>query len=189
MSYAPRFSQTLPFFKMALGYAPQNKPDCLYLNWNYRWENNIHVKYSSDDAITPLPFYKWNYSQNKYLLTISKVKGIQVNSASVLHVFVWDTAFFVIDVTMGILKQANRWIAQCAINHLVQSEIWRGTWKPFTKQWRWMCLETQIIPIQTTISMSRMKSSTMLPFWWTLCFDSHSTCQHSWTICTKLVQW
>ena len=75
------------------------------------------------------------------------------------------------------------------INHLVQSEIWRGTWKPFIKQWRWMCLETQIIPIQTTISMSRMKSSTMLPFWWTLCFDSHSTCQHSWTICTKLVQW
>ena len=46
MSYAPRFSQTLPFFKMALGYAPQNKPACLYLNWNYRWENNIHVKYS-----------------------------------------------------------------------------------------------------------------------------------------------
>ena len=43
MSYAPRFSQTLPFFKMALGYAPQNKPACLYLNWNYRWENNIHV--------------------------------------------------------------------------------------------------------------------------------------------------
>ena len=60
MSYAARFSQTLPFFKMALGYAPQNKPACLYLNWNYRWENNIHVKYSSDDAITPLPFYKWN---------------------------------------------------------------------------------------------------------------------------------
>ena len=57
MSYAPRFSQTLPFFEMALGYAPQNKPACLYLNWNYRWENNIHVKYSSDDAITPLPFY------------------------------------------------------------------------------------------------------------------------------------
>ena len=110
MSYAPRFSQTLPFFKMALGYAPQNKPACLYLNWNYRWENNIHVKYSSDDAITPLPFYKWNYSQNKYLLTISKVKGVQVNSASVLHVFVWDTAFFVIYVTMGILKQANLWV-------------------------------------------------------------------------------
>lgn len=43
MSYAPRFSQTLPFFKMALGYAPQNKPACLYLNWNYRWKNNIHV--------------------------------------------------------------------------------------------------------------------------------------------------
>lgn len=86
-------------------------------------------------------------------------------------------------------KTMPMWIAQCAINHLVQSEIWRGTWKPFIKQWRWMCLETQIIPIQTTISMSRMKSSTMLPFWWTLCFDSHSTCQHSWTICTKLVQW
>ena len=43
MSYAPRFSQTLPFFKMALGYTPQNKPACLYLKWNYRWENNIHV--------------------------------------------------------------------------------------------------------------------------------------------------
>ena len=31
MSYALRFSQTLPFFKMALGYTPQNKPACLYL--------------------------------------------------------------------------------------------------------------------------------------------------------------
>ena len=39
------------FFKMALGYAPQNKPACLYLNWNYRWENVTSVTWTWQSAL------------------------------------------------------------------------------------------------------------------------------------------